>query len=94
MQMEVYMKEEPVFLVIDNVTNDDHLLREARDYLMVEFHPKSRILITSMSKLILKDLLREMNFYMPMQNLMNEEARTLFEILMTSTSKMILEDLL
>jgi len=78
MQMKTFMKQDKVFLVLDNITFDAHLLQEVQDYLRMGFHPKSRILITSSSKAILEDLLPNMELYTPMPKLMVEEARELF----------------
>lgn len=72
------MKREPVFLVIDNVTDDEHLQKEAHDYLMVGFHPESRIVITSRSKVILQDLVPDVKFCMPMPPLTQAEAGAIF----------------
>jgi len=76
--MKTFIKYERVFLVLDNITNDVHLLQEVKDYLEMEFHPESRSMITSSSKAILEDLLPKTELYMQMPTLMVEEAGELF----------------
>ncbi|KAG0629505.1 hypothetical protein M758_1G109300 [Ceratodon purpureus] len=73
-----HVHREPVFLAIDNVTGDETLLREAREYLMVGFHPKSRILITSRCIANVQDLLPGVNFCMPVPWLRVKEAGEIF----------------
>jgi hypothetical protein len=72
------MKREPVFLAIDNVTNDESSWKEAHAYLMVGFHSESRIMITSRSKAIVQDLLPGVEFCMPMPSLSVKEAGAIF----------------
>ncbi|KAG0561331.1 hypothetical protein KC19_9G056000 [Ceratodon purpureus] len=76
--MRAHVHREPVFLAIDNVTGDESLLREAREYLKVGFHPKSRILITSRSKANIHDLLPGSRFCMAMPRLWVKEAGEIF----------------
>ena len=75
--MQHYLKQEKVFLVIDNVL-DEYSVDEARRYLEVDFHYESRILITSRSQEIVEELLHESNFCKPMPNLIEEEAIKIF----------------
>jgi len=76
--MKTFKKRGPMFLILDNITSNAHLLHEVQDYLKMGFPPKSRIMMTSSSKTILEDLLPNMELYMPMPTLMVEEARVLF----------------
>ncbi|KAG0626642.1 hypothetical protein M758_2G140400 [Ceratodon purpureus] len=73
-----HVHREPVFLAIDNVTGDESSLREAREYLEVGFHPKSRILITSRSVVNIRDLLPGSQFCMAMPGLWAKEAGEIF----------------
>ncbi|KAG0623404.1 hypothetical protein M758_3G172500 [Ceratodon purpureus] len=73
-----HVHREPVFLAIDNVTSNESSLREAREYLEVGFHPKSRILITSRSKATVQDLLFGGEFCMAMPRLRVKEAGEIF----------------
>lgn len=75
--MQHYLKQEKVFLVIDNVL-DEHSVDEARRYLEVDYHYDSRILITSRSQEIVEELLHESNFCKPMPDLIEEEAVKIF----------------
>jgi hypothetical protein len=72
------MKREPLFLAIDNVTNDASSRKEAHEYLTVGFHPESRIMITSRSEVIVQDLLPGVEFCMPMPRLSVQEAGAIF----------------
>jgi hypothetical protein len=72
------MKREPVFLAIDNVTNDLISRREVEEYLTVGFHPESRIMITSRSEVVVQDLLPGVEFCMPMPRLSVQEAGAIF----------------
>ena len=56
--MQNRMKQEKVFLVIDNVT-DGYSLGEAREYLKAGFPRESKIIITSRSRHIVEGLLFE-----------------------------------
>ena len=76
--MREYIKREPVFLVIDNVINDERSWKEAHDYLTVGFHPESRIVITSRSRVIVQDLLPDVQFCKPMPKLSEREAGEIF----------------
>lgn len=76
--MQDSMKRKPVFLVIDNVTNDANVRDEAIAYLKVGFHSQSKIMITSRGKEIVKDLLPHQNACIPMPHLNEEEARIIF----------------
>jgi hypothetical protein len=76
--MREYIKREPVFLVIDNVINDERSWKEAHDYLTVGFHPESRIVITSRSRVIVQDLLPHVEFCKPMPKLSEREAGEIF----------------
>jgi hypothetical protein len=76
--MQDHMKREPVFLIIDNVTNDAHSRNEVLAYLKVEYHSQSKILVTSRSKEVVKDLLPNFNACMPVPHLNEEEASTIF----------------
>ncbi|KAG0606089.1 hypothetical protein M758_9G112900 [Ceratodon purpureus] len=76
--MRVHVHREPVFLAIDNVTGDEISLGEAREYLMVGFHPQSRILITSRSEANVQELLSGIEFCMPMPRLRVKEAGEIF----------------
>ncbi|KAG0605382.1 hypothetical protein M758_9G054400 [Ceratodon purpureus] len=73
-----HVHREPVFLAIDNVTGDESSLREAREYLMLGFHPKSRMLITSRSVVNVQDLLSGSQFCMAMPRLRVKEAGEIF----------------
>lgn len=73
-----HVRREPVFLAIDNVTGDESSLREAREYLEVGFHPKSKILITSTSLVNVQDLLPGSQFCMAMPRLRVKEAAEIF----------------
>lgn len=75
--MQHYLKQEKVFLVIDNVL-DEHSVDEARRYLEVDYHYESKILITSRSQEIVEELLHESNFCKPMPDLIEEEAIKIF----------------
>lgn len=75
--MQHYLKQEKVFLVIDNVLDGDSM-NEARQYLEIDFHHESRILITSRSRKIVEELLHGPNFCKPMPDLIQEEAITIF----------------
>lgn len=76
--MREYMKLEPVFLAIDNVTNDDSSWKEAHEYLIVGFHSQSRVMITSRSVSNIQDLLPDIKFCIPMPRLTVKDARELF----------------
>ncbi|KAG0605267.1 hypothetical protein M758_9G044500 [Ceratodon purpureus] len=76
--LRVHVHREPVFLALDNVTGDESSLREAREYLEVGFHPKSRILITSTSSVNVQDLLPGSQFCMAMPRLRVKEAGEIF----------------
>ncbi|KAG0581319.1 hypothetical protein KC19_4G242500 [Ceratodon purpureus] len=77
-QMREFMKREPVFLAIDNVTNDESSRKEAHAYLTVGFHAESRIIITSRSEVVVQDLLPGVKFCMPMPSLSVNEAGSIF----------------
>jgi hypothetical protein len=72
------MKREPVFLVIDNVTDVNSSWKEACGYLAVGFHPESRIVITSRSKENIRKLVVDIPFCVPMPRLSVMEAGELF----------------
>ena len=76
--MREYMKRDPVFLAIDNVTNDVSSRKEAHEYLMLGFHAGSRILIPSRSEVIVQDLLPGVKFCMSMPSLTVNEAGSIF----------------
>ncbi|KAG0605393.1 hypothetical protein M758_9G055500 [Ceratodon purpureus] len=76
--LRVHVHREPVFVALDNVTGDVFSLREARRYLQVRFHPKSRILITSRSVVNVRDLLPGSQFCMAIPRLTVEEAGEIF----------------
>ena len=67
-----------VFLVIANVSGDQHSLDEARTYLEAGFCPKSRIMVTSTGQTIVTDLLSDSKFCKPVPDLTEEEAGTVF----------------
>lgn len=74
------MKREPVFLVIDNITDDSASRMEASAYLDAGFHPHSKIMITSRSEDIVQALFRDPNstFCKAMPDLTEEEAGFIF----------------
>jgi hypothetical protein len=72
------MKWEPVFLAIDNVTDDRISRSEVEEYLTVGFHPESRIMITSRSEIVVQDLVPGVEFCMPMPRLNVQEAEAIF----------------
>lgn len=77
----MHLKREPVFLVIDNVTDndaDDNSWKEANEYLMAGFHPESRVVITSRSRSSIRGLVPGIQFCMPMPRLNVTEAGELF----------------
>ena len=78
MQLCHLMKRGPIFLAIDNVSNDASSWKEAHEYLTVGFHPESRIMITSRSEVIVQDLLPGVEFCMPMPRLSVQEAGAMF----------------
>ncbi|KAG0568842.1 hypothetical protein KC19_6G048600 [Ceratodon purpureus] len=67
-----------VFLVIANVSGDQHSLDEARAYLEAGFCPRSRIMVTSTGQKIVTDLLSDSKFCKPVPDLTEEEAGTIF----------------
>jgi hypothetical protein len=72
------MKRGPIFLAIDNVSNDASSWKEAHEYLTVWFHPESRIMITSRSEVIVQDLLPGVEFCIRMPGLSVQEAGAIF----------------
>jgi hypothetical protein len=76
--MRVHVHREPVFLAIDNVTGDECSWKEAQQYLMLGFHPLSRILITSRCEANVQDLLPGVNFCMAVPRLRVQEAGEIF----------------
>ncbi|KAG0561333.1 hypothetical protein KC19_9G056200 [Ceratodon purpureus] len=75
--LRVHVRE-PVFLALDNITGYEGSLKEAREYLEVGFHPKSRILITSRSEANVQELLSSGEFCMAMPRLRVKEAGEIF----------------
>ena len=75
------MKREPVFLVVDNITDDSASRMEASAYLEVGFHPHSKIMITSRSEDIVQALFRDSSstFCKAMPDLTEEEAGFIFQ---------------
>ncbi|KAG0575840.1 hypothetical protein KC19_5G034700 [Ceratodon purpureus] len=74
------MRREPVFLVIDNVTDDSTSRTEALAYLEAGFHPHSRIMITSRSEDVVQALFTDpkSTFCKAMPDLTEEEAGFIF----------------
>jgi hypothetical protein len=74
------MKREPVFLVIDNITDDSDSRTEASAYLEAGFHPHSKIMITSRSEDVVQALFADPTsaFCKAMPNLTEEEAGFIF----------------
>ncbi|KAG0615271.1 hypothetical protein M758_5G028000 [Ceratodon purpureus] len=74
------MRREPVFLVIDNITDDSTSRTEALEYLEAGFHPHSRIMITSRSEDVVQALFTDpkSTFCKAMPNLTEEEAGFIF----------------
>lgn len=74
------MKREPVFLVIDNITDDSASRMEALAYLEAGFHPHSKIMITSRSEDVVQALFTDpmSTFCKAMPNLTEEEAGFIF----------------
>lgn len=74
------MGRHPVFLVIDNISDDEASRDEARAYLKAGFHPDSLIMITSRSQDIVKALFNdsESKYCKAMPNLTEEEAGIIF----------------
>ncbi|KAG0616769.1 hypothetical protein M758_5G140600 [Ceratodon purpureus] len=74
------MRREPVFLVIDNITDDSTSRTEALAYLEAGFHPHSRIMITSRGEDVVQALFTDpkSTFCKAMPNLTEEEAGFIF----------------
>jgi len=75
------MKRQPVFLVIDNITNDRESQVEALAYLEARFHIKSMIMITSRSSDIVEELFPShlnATYCKALATLNEEEARLIF----------------
>jgi len=75
------MNQQPVFLVIDNITDDRESCTEALAYLEVGFHVGSKIMITSRSFDIVEELFpshTNATYCKAMVNLSEEEARLIF----------------
>lgn len=72
------MPQEPIFLIVDNICDNLKSQAEAKKYLSATSHEKSRILITSRFVSVVKDILLEEEYYIPMPALKKEEAAHLF----------------
>jgi len=75
------MNQQPVFLVIDNITNDRQSYMEASTYLTARFHLGSMIMITSRNLDIVEEIFPEHSnttYCKAMASLMEEEARLIF----------------
>ena len=67
-----------MFLAIDNVWNDGPSLREADDYLVHDFHPESKVLVTTRCKETLRSLGIHGECCFEMPDLREEDAMGLF----------------
>lgn len=72
------MKEYPIFLVIDNVQPHEESIEEAREYLSIEYNSRSKIMITSRSRDVVKFLLGDRSYCCEMPCLTREEAAGVF----------------